>query len=272
MHNMCAECRGGLRTIMVTGDYHHTAIAVAKGVGMVPPESRVLLIQTHAERSGALFKAKKPILRDAPSTPRPRQKSMTRAVSFAIDTQLSDSTLQDAADGVPTPVQHVAAGGSAPLQHTSDGGPIRLQHIANGGSAPWLADAQLLEQPGAMPIPADAVPRVTAQPESILFGDLPQHAVEVADASHSCTALLQAAELSSTSALHSLSASFSSVMQPWKRNKVSPTEISEESLASCRNVTLSCTNATEGLAFSLDNGDAVAHGDTLQAFNAISQV
>ena len=30
---------------MATGDYHHTALAVARGVGMVPPEGQVVIIQ-----------------------------------------------------------------------------------------------------------------------------------------------------------------------------------------------------------------------------------
>lgn len=40
--------RGGLRTLMITGDYHHTAVAVAvaKNVGMVKADSRVVVIDT----------------------------------------------------------------------------------------------------------------------------------------------------------------------------------------------------------------------------------
>lgn len=34
MPHLC--CRGGIRTMMITGDYHQTAVAVAWGVGMVP--------------------------------------------------------------------------------------------------------------------------------------------------------------------------------------------------------------------------------------------
>ncbi|KAL0036849.1 hypothetical protein WJX77_002108 [Trebouxia sp. C0004] len=47
---------GGIRTMMITGDYHHTAIAVAKGVGMVQPGSEVVVIDTIGEpklRGGA---------------------------------------------------------------------------------------------------------------------------------------------------------------------------------------------------------------------------
>ena len=34
---------------MVTGDYHQTAIAVARGVGMVPTGSPLVIIQSQAE-------------------------------------------------------------------------------------------------------------------------------------------------------------------------------------------------------------------------------
>lgn len=46
-------CRGGLRTLMVTGNYHHTAIAVARGVGMVPPGGPLIIIQSRAELQSA---------------------------------------------------------------------------------------------------------------------------------------------------------------------------------------------------------------------------
>ena len=40
----CCYCRGGLRTIMITGDYHHTAIAVAKNVGMLRADRDIVVI------------------------------------------------------------------------------------------------------------------------------------------------------------------------------------------------------------------------------------
>ena len=42
-------CRGALRTLMVTGDYHYTATSVARQVGMIPPEGQVMLIQADSE-------------------------------------------------------------------------------------------------------------------------------------------------------------------------------------------------------------------------------
>ncbi|KAL3162329.1 hypothetical protein ABBQ32_010013 [Trebouxia sp. C0010 RCD-2024] len=50
--------RGGLRLVMVTGDYYHTAIAVAKNVGMVPSTSRLIIIQTQDKCRGT--SARKP--------------------------------------------------------------------------------------------------------------------------------------------------------------------------------------------------------------------
>ena len=38
--------RGGVRTVMITGDYHLTGLAVAKEVGMVAPQSQVVIIDT----------------------------------------------------------------------------------------------------------------------------------------------------------------------------------------------------------------------------------
>ena len=32
--------------MMITGDYHHTAIAVARDVGMIPPMGKVVVIDT----------------------------------------------------------------------------------------------------------------------------------------------------------------------------------------------------------------------------------
>ncbi|KAL0030049.1 hypothetical protein WJX79_003470 [Trebouxia sp. C0005] len=49
---------GGLRTVMITGDYHHTAVAVARDVGMVKPDGQVVVIdiahkEPHQDQSAA---------------------------------------------------------------------------------------------------------------------------------------------------------------------------------------------------------------------------
>lgn len=37
--------------MMVTGDYHHTAIAVARGVGIIPQAGPMIIIQARSEMS-----------------------------------------------------------------------------------------------------------------------------------------------------------------------------------------------------------------------------
>lgn len=36
--------------MMVTGDYHHTAIAIARGVSMIPEGGQVVIIQAKKQR------------------------------------------------------------------------------------------------------------------------------------------------------------------------------------------------------------------------------
>ena len=67
---------------MATGDYHHTALAVAWGVGMVPPGGQVIIIQNAAEVRVAHLHHKHSVLKSAASTPRGRP---ARQISFAPD-------------------------------------------------------------------------------------------------------------------------------------------------------------------------------------------
>lgn len=46
-------CRGAMRTMMITGDYHHTAIAVAKSAGMIPQGGKLVIIQAASEAAPA---------------------------------------------------------------------------------------------------------------------------------------------------------------------------------------------------------------------------
>ncbi|KAL0037175.1 hypothetical protein WJX79_003951 [Trebouxia sp. C0005] len=41
--------RGAIRTMMLTGDYHQTAIAAARGVGMMPSDSQLIIVQARSE-------------------------------------------------------------------------------------------------------------------------------------------------------------------------------------------------------------------------------
>lgn len=75
-----AQCRAGIRTMMVTGDYHHTALAVARGVGMVPTDSRLVIVQSQSE-----FRPSPKGLASMPSalkSPKPVGCAPNHAVSF----------------------------------------------------------------------------------------------------------------------------------------------------------------------------------------------
>ncbi len=41
--------RGSIRTMMLTGDYHQTAIAAARGVGILPSDSQLIIVQARSE-------------------------------------------------------------------------------------------------------------------------------------------------------------------------------------------------------------------------------
>ena len=40
------NCRGGIRTMIVTGDHHHTALATARDVGMISMKAQIIVIDT----------------------------------------------------------------------------------------------------------------------------------------------------------------------------------------------------------------------------------
>ena len=87
--------------MMVTGDYHLTAVAVARGVGMVKPDTQVVIIQSKAEMH-ALQAYTKPItsaLKQQSHTPhrhrsvsfRMRNNVMFEAQSTSLTTEQSSS-------------------------------------------------------------------------------------------------------------------------------------------------------------------------------------
>ena len=47
-----------MRTMMVTGDYHYTAIAVARGTGMLRPDGKLVIMQAASEASAADMQTK----------------------------------------------------------------------------------------------------------------------------------------------------------------------------------------------------------------------
>ncbi|DBA65621.1 TPA: hypothetical protein ACH3X2_002681 [Trebouxia sp. C0005] len=226
--------QGGLRLVMVTGDYLYTALAVARGVGMVPKESRVVVIQTHAEHRGssAIAARHKPNLPDVPETPKSQQRHIARVVSFAEPNARSDSS-----DDM-----------------RSLGGFSESQPEPDKSQKDWLK-------------PQDIYPISPSQSQSPLLGTQ----------SYQAWSLQARAEplLSPELAQLSPSQSFASFSGRLQSKSLPSTAASAPQCFAVRgeddSLQSTAEAAREGLSFVLDNGDTFEEGDTLRAFNTISQ-
>ncbi|DBA99058.1 TPA: hypothetical protein ACH3X1_014197 [Trebouxia sp. C0004] len=221
--------QGGLRLMMVTGDYFHTALAVARGVGMVPKEARVVIIQTHAEHRGSSAKAakRKPNLPDASEVPKPQH---TWAVSFAVPNALSDSSEDEI---------------------RSLGGFSECQPEPGKYQEGWLQ-------------PQDTDPLPAAQSQLPLLGTQPSQAWSLQLQAEPLLSP-ELAQLSPSQSFASFSGRLPSKSLPFTAASASQclaVQGEDDSLQS---------TAREGLSFVLDNGDTFEDGDTLRAFNTISQ-
>lgn len=67
---------------MVTGDYHHTALAVAKGVGMIPMELPLVIIQSQTEFR--IARSSSVVMPSALKSPKGSSAPSRRGVSFGI--------------------------------------------------------------------------------------------------------------------------------------------------------------------------------------------
>ena len=76
--------------MMVTGDYHHTALAVARGVGMISVDKRVVIIQSKTEFINRPVSKPLTQMPSALKSPRPASHTLhgpRRAVSFRFHQQ-----------------------------------------------------------------------------------------------------------------------------------------------------------------------------------------
>ena len=94
-HTQVALCRAGLQVMMATGDYHSTALAVARDVGMIAPGGQVFIIQKGTEAKPARLG----FLTSAMRSDKPGQQGHSvggfrRSVSFAEQGQYSGSEHQ----------------------------------------------------------------------------------------------------------------------------------------------------------------------------------
>lgn len=205
-------------------------------VGMVPKESRVVVIQTHAEHRGSSAKAakRKPNLPDVSETPKRQHRQIARAVSFAVPNAISDSSEDEM---------------------RSLGGFFESQPEPGKSQKDWLQPQNsYLLSPAQSQVPLLGTQPYQAwslqpQAEPLLSPELAQLSPSQSFASFS--GRLQSKSLPSTAA----SASQNVTVQG-----------EDDLLQSTAEV------AGEGLSFALDSGDTFEDGDTLRAFNTISQV
>ena len=77
-------CSAGMRVLMASGDFHGTALAVARGVGMTPPQGRVIIIQKDTEtRSPGVDKGRSAMKSDRHTLESHHARQFSRTVSFA---------------------------------------------------------------------------------------------------------------------------------------------------------------------------------------------
>ena len=202
---------------------------------MVPKESRVVVIQTHAEHRGssAIAARHKPNLPDVPETPKSQQRHIARVVSFAEPNARSDSS-----DDM-----------------RSLGGFSESQPEPDKSQKDWLK-------------PQDIYPISPSQSQSPLLGTQ----------SYQAWSLQARAEplLSPELAQLSPSQSFASFSGRLQSKSLPSTAASAPQCFAVRgeddSLQSTAEAAREGLSFVLDNGDTFEEGDTLRAFNTISQV
>lgn len=99
---LCMFCSAGIRTMMITGDYHHTGIAVARDVGMLKSHGHVVVIDTtplvpHLSEAKLLLP---PAIKSV--TASLSRHTVKRSVSFALKSK-TRSTVKRPAGFAPNP-------------------------------------------------------------------------------------------------------------------------------------------------------------------------
>ena len=93
-NHTCLSCRGGIRTMVISGDFHHTALATVRDVGMISPGSPIIVIDSDHCHTDATY-ASTPL-----SSPRPP--ALSPLSSLATPVLASHSISATAAQTPPT--------------------------------------------------------------------------------------------------------------------------------------------------------------------------
>ena len=266
-------CRGSIRTMMVTGDYHGTGLAVARGVGMVPTDSPVVIIQAQAE-----FCPTTKGLVTMPSALKSPSRVANQAVSFGSKDQQEE---EEALEGSVAMLSALVSPRPA----------LKVPHRAvSSGTCDQEEQEEPPEGSSAMPpVLMSPRPSSNAPYQAVSLGTTDQN--EEAEAPEVSLALPPAL-MSPRPALMTPNRAVSFVPDqrggedvPEGSSAVPPT-LKRPRLAplatrpSRRSVSFRIQDQLEEegkppegqLRFQLDNGDAFHDGDALRAFTSIAQV
>lgn len=143
-------CRGGVRTMMITGDYQHTAIAVARDIGMVAPDASVMVIDVAKGAQGPVHPSV-PVTLTQHSKTEQQQASVTQLSPYAQGNSCAhgDEEAQDQQQGHRHSQRQVRSQATGPSQSMS-------QHDSQGHNSEqcWRhsldAARPLLRQPSCL--------------------------------------------------------------------------------------------------------------------------
>ena len=117
---------------MATGDYHHTALAVARGVGMIPPKGQVVIIQKDAKPSVALaanqLATDKAASKIAAGTDLKQQAAAKEALKSQTQAVLKRIATTVAANKAPKPQMHIGIRGNPTAVAAHQGLTFRLEN------------------------------------------------------------------------------------------------------------------------------------------------
>ena len=225
--------------MMVTGDYHATALAVARGTGMVPTDSPLVIIQSQAE-----FCPSTKGLVTMPSalkSPKPASRVSHQAESVGARDQQEEEQAPGGSVAMPSALMSPSPSMHASQRAVSFGiWDQQEEEEAPGGS--WAMAPALMSPKSALNAPHRSVKFVANDQQA--WDEAPESSLTVAPAKD-CPRL---PTLATRGSGRSVSFQIGDHLEEEKMPPEGP------------------------LRFQLDNGDVFQEGDALRAFTSIAQV